>query len=338
VEYLGGSKLNVREDAKLPQPELARIGCIWLIGGQTVAVSNRHVHLVDPNQADAIRDSHASSGGSFGSVAELFRQRVDPATVWLEGNSGGLAQWMAVHDFERWCGNVGDGERYFDSHEMNRAIEGGQQSLVDGMLAAGTTYAASGRQVVFHSGCPDSANFAGDSIRQGRSAELLESLHATYHPLVKRRIGIGLDNAAAQPIQSISYTKALELRLMGAFVQVEATPELSMAHWHGWPARIVHDIFVQRHVTQANWAVGRFAKLGTKQFTDLHPDVRVSIFPSNVANPQRVDGDEAQRREFLADVAKLSKPIVAAGCRVLLHERIVLEAMKLGVSVEAFLP
>lgn len=341
LTYAGGSGLNTREDAKQPQPELARIGCLWLMGGQTVpwSVSNRGVHLIDPNLTDAVRNSHAKSGGVYESAYELFRQRVDPATNWLEADNGSNpAKWLAIHDFERWCGCVGDHERYFDSHEMLRAIAGGKGWLVDQMLECAAAYAQTGRQIIYHSGCPDSANFAGDLIRQGRRVELFDSIYATYRPLIERGIGIGMDNAAAQPVESLTYATALGLALAGSFVQVEATPELAKTQWHGWPARIVYEEFVRRHVNQEPWAVGRHAKFGTKEFATLHPDCRVSIFAHHVANAGRINGTDDERVAFLKDAAALVKPIVAGGCRVLLHERIIFEASRLKFSVAEFLP
>jgi hypothetical protein len=335
LPYKGGSDLSVRGgDVKAP---LAPIGCIWLMGGQTVSLSNRGVHLINPYLTDEQRAGHAGSGGVYRDAHEFFAQRVDAASNWLEGGASAVAPWLAIHDFERWCGNVGDGDRYFDSNEMNRSIEFGKRWLVDGMLECAANLVAAGRQVIFHSGCPDSANYAGDLIRCGRGADARASVFTTYQALLRRGIGIGMDNAGAQPENSLTYHEASSLALSGAYIQVEATPDLKARQWHGFPCRSAYHEFFRRHLKQEEWAVSRHPLMGSDKFRAIHPDCRVAIYPEHVPDAKRIDGNEADKRAYLAAVSEMTKPLVAEGVRPLLHERIIFEADKLGVGVGEFL-
>lgn len=330
-EYTAGSKLNARGDATAP---LGRIGCIWLIGGQhNAAISNRQTWLLDPYATEGER----THGGKCRDWHELFARRVDPITNWLEQTP---TPTLAIHDFERVWGNTGDSERFLAADEMLLSRAAGKPWLVDGFVENAGLYAASGRQVIAHFGCPDSASWAKGYIRQGTPAargELLDALHEVYAPLVRRGVGVGFDNGSAQPVKSITWTKAEELRLMGAFVQIEATPSIDAKHWHGWPCRIVYTLFVDAHVAQKPWAVGPMPKFGTPEFAAMYPDIRVSIFPGHIPKQERLEGKDDERRAFLADVAKLSGPLVAGGCRVLLHEKICWEARRLGVPVSSFM-
>lgn len=346
LKYRGGSKKNLFDQQGRPDLPLGPIGCCWLMGNNHPgAISNRYVLRIDPYAPPGDKASQAAIGGIYSCAQEFWRQRVDPATVWLEGGrADALPKWLAIHDFERWCGNTGDAYRYFSADEM-LLTQRTKPHLVEGMLQCAETYALTGRQIVFHSGCPDSASWAGNLIKTGAArdrGELLRVLHETYAPLVERGIAIGMDNGAAQPKESITYAEALRLRLAGAFVQIEATPEKKSTHWRYWPCRAAYSWFVQCHgcgATQpAPWAAGRFPPLGSDEFRKLYPDCRVILYHSDVPAPARLNGPDADKRAYLADAAALSKELIAGGVRVLLWERIVLEAARLNVPVTEFVP
>ena len=306
-------------------PPVGMVGAIFLMT-QGGPISNRLVYAINPYSTDP---------ACCKDWKEFNRRRVSPVVEWLEKTkdpTSGLIQ------FDRVGGSVDDYRRFWTPDEMQRAKETAPW-LVHGFFDVVSEYVRGGRQVVQHMGGPDAAHFAKDIINAGDQYDLLEQIGEWYWSTARAGAVIGLDGASGESATSVSYGIATLFDCCRIPYQIESTPPLKAAWWKGKTCQIAWPTFSDRHVNQQPWAVGKWAKFPSKDFSDWHPDCRVSLYPAHFKDGEaRLGrGTADDQRAVLAEIQAVSKQLTAGGVRVLLHEDVIQACLKLGVGVQEFI-
>lgn len=340
IPYTGGVAAgfsgSFKEYGQFPPP--AALGVYYLVsGGWPRYESNRSVYAIQPWASEADRKH-----GVYRSAQEYFALRVDPLNQWIEAAK---PETSAVHFFGRAFGNPGDNRRFFDAGEVLRALDSGHDWLVDDFIDAAGNLAAGGRTVVCHLGGIDSAMYAKRYIDAGQQAELLGNLALIYVPLLSAGVDVVIDALSGEAEDTVGAAFAKLLAAMQRPPIIESTPDLASTWLHGLAAICTWPTFRDRHVNQAAWAVGKWAKLGTADFTRTVDKCYVDLMAAYFAEPDNTTfwnsqgvKDDARIRRIVGRMQAASKTLAAAGVKPLIDDVTCTECVRLGIKAKEFLP
>lgn len=333
-------------------PPVGMVGCIHLMTDSSPAqypVSNRGVWRINPYAADGVQ--------VFADWPTYFLKRVDPITAWLEPSDKAT---VCFHDFERPFGVTGDWWRWWDVADAERSRIMERPWLVDGFAASCQAYTDSGREMIAHLGGIEQGGWA-DEVRRVNTptarAEAFRVQYEAYQPLIAAGVRIGLDGASgalktpglSDGDKSADVGLCMWLRSLDAPLQIESTAELASPWWKGVPCRAVWPWFKACHIEQPSWAVGRWPKLGTPEFREWYPDMRVSLFGRDFYDAAAsfyelqpsgtyARAPVAKLKLVLGRMQVVSRMLIANNVRVLLDAESIEMAIAAGVSVKEFLP
>jgi hypothetical protein len=311
---------------------MTKLGALHLMCDSPVdkwPVTNRGIWRIDP--------ARANGKNIFANYQEYFRGRVDPITNWLEG---GATKESAVHDFERPFGSVGAWRQEWDIEDGLRARSEGKSWLEDFARAA-HAHTSSGREIVCHMGGLELADWAA-LIRvqhsHGATADALRVVLDTCEPLVRAGVVIGVDAASASDANSADYGAVTLLRSLGAEVQIESTPALDAPWWKGQRVRMAWSKeFQWRHIEENK----RWPKLGTPEFRDWYPGLRVSVFShdfqgagASFHEPGGAKSNDKSRKALVNNMAETSRMLIEGGCTVLWDASSCEVAVELGLKAK----